>query len=33
LVRFCETGPPGATVDRVEVIEEEPEGLSGFAIR
>jgi acylphosphatase len=33
LVRFCETGPPGAAVERVEVIEEEPEGLSGFAIR
>jgi acylphosphatase len=32
LVRFCEMGPPRASVDRVEVIEEEPEGLSGFEI-
>ena len=33
LVRFCETGPPRATVERVEVFEEQPEGLSVFAIR
>jgi acylphosphatase len=32
LVRFCEMGPPGARVARVEVIEEEPEGLSGFGV-
>ena len=32
LVRFCEIGPPGARVERVEVIEEEPEGLSGFGV-
>lgn len=32
LVRFCETGPPRASVERVEVIEEEPEGLSGFDV-
>jgi acylphosphatase len=32
LARFCETGPPGAAVDRVEVFEEEPEGLSGFSV-
>jgi hypothetical protein len=30
---FCREGPRGAGVERVEVIEEEPEGLSGFAIR
>lgn len=33
LLRFVHTGPPGARVDRVEVSEEEPEGLSGFSIR
>jgi acylphosphatase len=32
LVRFCETGPPGARVERVEVSEEEPEGLTGFRV-
>ena len=32
VVRFCETGPPRAAVDRVEVAEEEPEGLSGFDV-
>jgi acylphosphatase len=32
LVRFCETGPQGAVVERVDVVEEEPEGLSGFEI-
>ena len=31
--RFCEEGPRGAVVDRVEVAEEEPEGLDGFRIR
>jgi acylphosphatase len=30
LVRFCREGPRGADVDRVEVFEEEPEGLSRF---
>jgi acylphosphatase len=30
LVRFCEEGPRGAEVDRVEVFEEEPEGLTRF---
>jgi acylphosphatase len=30
LVDWCDEGPRGAEVDRVEVIEEEPEGLSGF---
>ena len=32
LVRFSRTGPPRAAVERVEVIEEEPEGLSGFGV-
>jgi len=31
LVRWCEDGPRGAAVGRVDVTEEEPEGLSGFA--
>ena len=33
LVRFAQTGPRQADVERVEVSEEEPEGLSGFEIR
>lgn len=33
LVAFCGRGPRGARVDRVEVGEEPPEGLSGFSIR
>jgi acylphosphatase len=33
LLRFLETGPPHAHVDRVDVSNEEPEGLTGFAIR
>jgi acylphosphatase len=33
ILRFCREGPRGAEVERVEVTEEEPEGLSGFAIR
>lgn len=33
LIAFCRRGPRGASVDRVEVDEEEPEGLDGFAIR
>jgi acylphosphatase len=32
LVDFCRRGPPGAGVDRVEVEEELPEGLSGFRV-
>jgi acylphosphatase len=32
LVRFCETGPPRASVSGVDVSEEEPEGLSGFDV-
>ncbi len=33
LVAFTREGPPRAAVERVEVFEEEPEGLSGFEIR
>ena len=33
LVRFARDGPRGALVERVDVIEEEPEGLSGFGVR
>ncbi len=33
LVRFAHEGPRGAAVERVEVTEEEPEGLSGFGVR
>ena len=33
LVEFCERGPRGASVERVEAADEEPEGLSGFDVR
>jgi acylphosphatase len=33
VVRFCETGPPSAQVDHVDVSDEAPEGLSGFSVR
>jgi acylphosphatase len=33
MLRFFREGPRGAVVERVEVTEEEPEGLTGFAIR
>jgi acylphosphatase len=33
LVCFAREGPRGAQVDRVEVTEEEPEGLRGFDVR
>ena len=33
VVRFFHTGPPSARVDRVEVRDEPPEGLSGFEVR
>ena len=33
LVAFSREGPRGARVERVEVSEEEQEGLSGFAVR
>jgi acylphosphatase len=32
MVAFCERGPAGAEVERVEVFEEVPEGLTGFRI-
>jgi acylphosphatase len=32
LVELCRAGPRGAVVDHVDVIEEEPDGLTGFAI-
>jgi acylphosphatase len=33
LVAFSRKGPRGAQVESVEVIEEQPEGLRGFAVR
>jgi acylphosphatase len=33
LVRFAHEGPRGAEVDRVEIVEEQPEGLPGFSVR
>ena len=33
LVEFCREGPRGARVDWVDVVAEEPEGLTGFEIR
>ena len=33
MVRFAHDGPRGATVERVEVAEEQPEGLTEFRIR
>jgi acylphosphatase len=33
VVAFMGYGPRGARVDRVEVVDEEPEGLSGFSVR
>jgi acylphosphatase len=30
LVRFCRDGPRGADVERVDVFEEEPDGLARF---
>jgi acylphosphatase len=33
LIAFSRKGPRGAQVDSVEVTEEEPTGLSGFAVR
>jgi acylphosphatase len=32
LVAFCHRGPRGARVDRVDVFDEEPEGLAGFRV-
>jgi acylphosphatase len=33
VVGFMREGPRGARVDRVEVADEQPEGLSGFDVR
>jgi acylphosphatase len=33
LVELCHEGPRHARVDHVEVTEDEPEGLTGFAVR
>jgi acylphosphatase len=33
LVDLCRAGPRGARVDSVDVVAEEPEGLSGFNVR
>jgi acylphosphatase len=33
LVAFCHEGPRGAQVERVDVFDEDPEGLSGFGVR
>ena len=33
MVELSREGPSGARVDRVEVVEEEPEGLRDFAVR
>ena len=33
LVRFCRHGPRGAEVERVDILDERPEGLVRFEIR
>ena len=33
VVEFMREGPRGARVDRVEVADEQPEGLTGFGVR
>jgi acylphosphatase len=33
VVDVCRTGPPGARVDRIEILEEPPEDAQGFSIR
>ncbi len=33
LVAFCHDGPRGAAVERVDIADEEPEGLAGFSVR
>lgn len=33
LVEFCRAGPGGASVERLDVESEAPEGLSGFDVR
>jgi acylphosphatase len=32
LVAFCEQGPRGAAVERIEIYEESPEGVLGFNV-
>ena len=32
LLRFCENGPSGASVERLETFEEQGEGLTGFRV-
>jgi acylphosphatase len=33
VLSFLRTGPPSASVDHVDVSDEEPEGISGFSVR
>jgi len=33
MVAWCETGPPHAEVDHVDVADERPEGVVGFRVR
>jgi acylphosphatase len=33
VICFCHEGPRGAEVERVEVADEQPEGLRGFVVR
>ncbi len=33
LVDFCGRGPAGAAVERIEVFDEAPEGISGFSVQ
>jgi acylphosphatase len=33
VTRFAREGPRGAVVDRVDIADEEPEGLRGFSVR
>jgi acylphosphatase len=33
LIDFCRRGPDRADVERIEVLEEEPEGAEGFRVR
>lgn len=33
VVAWCRAGPPRAQVDGLEILDEHPEGLTGFAVR
>jgi acylphosphatase len=33
MLAFCGEGPSGAAVERIDVSEEQPEGLRGFTVR